>query len=124
MLIVLEEGLLQVSASRVSIKYPQDCLDLSLRGVPAHHTTSSGWFSSYLVEKSLSSLIWQIPTRELLNSYSTMGAFQLTMVFQPHPTQPCTMSDPYIKGRFTEDERTPHRFSYPPERYSHIRSDR
>lgn len=37
MLIVLEEGLLQVSAARVSIAYPPDCLDLSLRGIPAHH---------------------------------------------------------------------------------------
>jgi hypothetical protein len=37
MLIVLDEGLLQVSAAEVRIRYPQDCSDLSLRGIPAHH---------------------------------------------------------------------------------------
>jgi hypothetical protein len=37
MLIVLDEGLLQVSAARVAINYPQECFDLSLRGIPAHH---------------------------------------------------------------------------------------
>lgn len=37
MLIVLDDGLLQVSASEVRIHYPQDCSDLSLRGIPAHH---------------------------------------------------------------------------------------
>lgn len=37
MLIVLDEGLLQASAARVTVHYPQDCVDLSLRGIPAHH---------------------------------------------------------------------------------------
>ncbi len=37
MLIVLDEGLLQVTAAKVVIHYPQDCSDLSLRGIPAHH---------------------------------------------------------------------------------------
>lgn len=37
MLIVLDDGLLQVAATKVGIYYPQDCSDLSLRGIPAHH---------------------------------------------------------------------------------------
>lgn len=36
-LVVLDDGLLQVAAARVSIGYPDDCLHLQLRGVPAHH---------------------------------------------------------------------------------------
>ena len=72
MLIVLEEGLLQVSAFRVSIKYPQDCLDLSLRGVPAHHHIER-MVQQLSGGKVAASVIWQIPTRELLNSYSHGG---------------------------------------------------
>jgi len=37
MLIVLDEGLLQVLAAKVTVHYPKDCVDLSLRGIPAHH---------------------------------------------------------------------------------------
>lgn len=36
-LIVLNSGLLQVSAARVTVQYPKGCTDLSLRGIPAHH---------------------------------------------------------------------------------------
>lgn len=37
MLIVLDEGLLQVSAANVIVHYPKDCGDLSLRSIPAHY---------------------------------------------------------------------------------------
>ena len=37
MLIVLDEGLLQVLAAKVTVHYPRDCAGLSLRGIPAHH---------------------------------------------------------------------------------------
>jgi hypothetical protein len=36
-LIVLNAGLLQVSAAKVTVQYPKGCDDLSLRGIPAHH---------------------------------------------------------------------------------------
>lgn len=37
MFIVINEGLLQVLAAKVTVHYPKDCADLSLRGIPAHH---------------------------------------------------------------------------------------
>ena len=36
MLIVVENGLLQASAAKVTVNYPQNCTDLTLRSVPAH----------------------------------------------------------------------------------------
>lgn len=39
MLIVLDEGLLQVSAAKVIVHYPKDCVNLSLRSIPAHYHT-------------------------------------------------------------------------------------
>ena len=36
-LIVLNSGLLQVSAAKVTVQYPKGCTGLSLRGIPAHH---------------------------------------------------------------------------------------
>lgn len=36
-LIVVDNGLLQVSAAQVTVQYPKGCTDLSLRGIPAHH---------------------------------------------------------------------------------------
>jgi hypothetical protein len=37
MLIVLENGLLQASAAKVTVHYPQNCTDLTLRGIPSHN---------------------------------------------------------------------------------------
>lgn len=36
-LIVFDNGLLQVSAAKVTVHYPKGCTDLSLRGIPTHH---------------------------------------------------------------------------------------
>ncbi len=36
-LIVLDDGLLQISAAKVNVQYPKVCTELSLRGIPAHH---------------------------------------------------------------------------------------
>jgi len=36
-LIVINSGLLQVSATKVTVQYPKGCTDQSLRGIPAHH---------------------------------------------------------------------------------------
>jgi hypothetical protein len=37
MLIVLNEGLLQVTMAKVIVQYPPDCKHLTLRGIPAHY---------------------------------------------------------------------------------------